>query len=183
MTMKQTVSLAVAALMLATASVSAQTAGKTAQGKGIPTPAEISNIHVQGGPGIVISGSQVKENLPDDARKFLDKFYPGDGLALCREDFIKNTYHVILDGGTDMTFDHKGKVRDIRAAGNLAIPAEELRAILPAKTVRHLDQAGVLDEVTAIKDAGPKGFGVALLNNVPPQMIFDVDGTFIITAG
>ena len=149
----------------------------------VPPVSVQQKIHLQGGPGIVISGSQQKENLPKDARDFLDKFYKDITVELCREDFIKNTYHVMLGDNTDIVFNKDGKVRDIKAGYNSSIPEDELKAILPDRTVKHLEQAGVVDEVSAIKDAGKNGFGVALLNNIPPQMIFDADGVFIFTAG
>lgn len=151
-----------------------------------PTAAQDSvplTFYLQGGPGIAISGSQAPENMPDSAKTFLNKFYADDPVAQCHEDFIKQTYHVILEDGTDITFNKQGKVRDIKNGGNIALSPDLLKAILPAKTVKHLGQAGALNDVSAVKDAGEKGFGVALLNNVPPQMIFDVDGTFIIVAG
>ena len=140
-------------------------------------------LYLQGGPGIAISGSRTVENMPAPAREFLTKYFGYAQVSACHENFVKETYHVVLSDGTTMTFNHDGKVRDIHMAYNMSIPVAALSAILPEKTVSHLQQAGVLDEVTAIKDAGKNGFGVALLNSIPSEMIFDVDGTFVIVAG
>ena len=145
-------------------------------------PATPPNILLNGGPGIVISGSQTTENMPAAAQEFLKKNYPNDPVIKCHENFVKETYNVDLEDGTSIVFNHDGKVKDINAGDYATIPEATLSDILPAKTVKHLEQSGTAGLVTAIKNAGDKGFGVALLNNVPPQMIFDIDGTFIIVA-
>lgn len=170
--------IAIAVALLAPAAV-AQTNGSNS---GIPKPGQVPDLHLQGGPGIVISASQTTENMPAAAQDFLKTYYGNDPVIRCHENFIKETYDVDLEDGTHILFNHDGKVRDINAGDYATIPAGAIKAILPAKTYKHLEQSGTLNLVMGIKDAGPKGFGVALLNNVPPQMIFDIDGTFVIVA-
>lgn len=140
-------------------------------------------ILMGGNPGIVISGSADKDQLPEKARKFLDAYYSGDPLFTCQENYIKQIYNVKLGDGTKITFDEKGDVVDISEGGNLPIGYKALKAILPSKVYRHLEDNGYLNEVSVVKNAKGKGTCIMLLNSQPPQLIFDVDGVFVITAG
>lgn len=142
-----------------------------------------TQMRLYGGPGLAVSGTQSTENMPTAAKNFLSEYFSTLPVKSCHEDFIKQSYHVVLTDGTNMTFDKTGKVKDIYMSDNQSIPTSALSDILPEKTINHLRQAGVLNQVTSLKDAGKNGFGIALLNNIPPQMIFDVDGTFIFVAG
>lgn len=142
-----------------------------------------TQMRLHGGPGLAVSGTQSIENMPVAAQNFLNKNFGSEPVKTCHEDFIRQSYHVVLVNGTHMTFDKNGKVKDIHMADNQSIPEQALTYILPDKTITHLRQAGVINQVTSLKDAGKNGFGVALLNNIPSQMIFDVDGTFVIVAG
>ena len=148
---------------------------------GVAVPTE--PIFLNGGPGIAISGSQNAENMPSKAWNFLKDNYKDNPVAKCTENFVKQTYHVVLADSTTISFTKDGSVRDLYEGNNASIPEKALEAILPAKTVKHLRDAGVLDEVSAVRNAGKNGFGVVLLNNIPPQMIFDVDGVFVMVAG
>lgn len=138
---------------------------------------------LQAGPGIAISGTQQVWNMPQAAQDFLEKNYKGIRAVSCKEDFIKRTYHVVLKDGTSIIFNKDGKVVDIIGGNDGSIKEGTIADILPAKAVSHLRQAGVIDEVNTIRNANEKGFGVILLNDIPPEMIFDVDGTFVIVAG
>ena len=179
--MKRIMSLCAAALVCAAAFAAATDDDGVTMKNGVAVPDR--PILLNGGPGIVISGSQTLENMPSKAWNFLKDNYKDTPVEKCTENFVKQTYHVILSDGTNLTFAKDGSVRDLYQANNASIPEKALEAILPAKAVKHLREAGVLDEVSAVRNAGPKGFGVILLNNIPPQMIFDVDGMFILVAG
>lgn len=143
---------------------------------------QMFRYQLQGGPGIAISGSTNVELLPEDARKFIKKYYGGLTVESCYEDFIKETYHVTMGDETTITFDKKGHVSDITSGFDTSLPEDVIRAILPKRAANHLVQAGYINEVRYIKNVSGKGFGVALLNDNPPHMIFDVDGVFIIVA-
>ena len=78
--------------MAAMPSVVSETVSESAARDSVPL-----TYYLQGGPGIAISGSQAPENMPDSAKTFLNKFYADDPVAQCHEDFIKQTYHVILE--------------------------------------------------------------------------------------
>lgn len=154
----------------------------------MPTTAQLNNSEshstpqICGGPGIVISASQTEDNIPTAAKSFIAKYFTHATIAKCTENFIKQTYNIVLTNGINITFNHNGVVRDIHMPNETTIPPDLLTAILPAKTITHLQQCGAVNKVYALKNAGTKGFGLALLNNTPPQMIFDIDGTFITVA-
>lgn len=140
-------------------------------------------IYINGGPGIAISGSAEVSQLPDSAQTFLRKNYADDEVTKCRRDFLKGTSKVYLADGTRIEFDKNGRVDDIVSGDNQSLSEGVLNDVLPAKVVKHLRETGFLYEVSAIKNAHKNGYCVMLLNDIPPHMIFDVNGLFIETAG
>lgn len=140
-------------------------------------------IQLMGGPGIAISGTATKSQLPANAQQFLDNNYANDAITSCKQDYVKGTSNVTLADGTKIEFDKNGKVRDITSGQNQPLSEGVLMSVLPEKTLIHLAEVGAINMVSSIKNADGKGTCVMLLDNTPPQMIFDVDGAFIITAG
>ncbi|MCH5218982.1 MAG: hypothetical protein J1F20_00320 [Muribaculaceae bacterium] len=133
-----------------------------------------------GGPGIVTSESATVNQLPTQAQDFLQEVYSRVMVTNVNHNVVADTYDVTLGNGVKIKFDAAGKVQDIQAPypDSLYIPAIE--ATLPTKAFKHLEQAGLLYEVTGIKNATGKGLRVQLLNATPPEMLFDLDGLFII---
>lgn len=140
-------------------------------------------VLLQGGPGIVVAASADISELPDSAQLFLNKHYEGVEVTECSRNFVKDASKVTLADGTKIEFNGEGQVKDITSGHNVALGISVLSDILPEKTVEHLEEAGVADEVSAIKNARDRGWCVMLLNSTPPQMIFDVYGVFVFTAG
>jgi hypothetical protein len=153
----------------------------TAQNNVVPTGAVAEKFaQIAGGPGIVVSGSVDRSQLPANADKFLNSAFPGVAVSTLTKNFVKDTYNVTLANNVKLVFDKDGKVDNIVMPNLEAIPANVLSDILPAKAVKHIAQAGYANQVFEIKKAQDRGFSVFLLNNTPPQMIFDLDGTFLI---
>ena len=126
------------------------------------------------------SVSATQEQLPEAAQKFLQTYYSRVMVGYVNHNVVKDVYNVELGNGVKITFDSKGKVEDIQAPGNDSLYIPAIKAVLPEKAYKHLEQAGLLYEVTGIKNADGKGLRVQLLNAMPPEMLFDVDGLFII---
>lgn len=143
-----------------------------------PNPDELFGI--MGGPGIVTSESATQNQLPQAAQKFLQEYYSRVMVGPINHNVVKNQYNVELGNGVKITFDANGKVDDIQSPGTdpLYIPA--IKAVLPEKAFKHLEDAGLLYEVTGIKNATGHGLRVQLLNAMPPEMLFDFDGLFVI---
>lgn len=135
---------------------------------------------LMGGPGIVTSESATPQQLPRKAQEFLQTYYSRVMVGPVNHNVIKDTYNVELGNGVKITFDAKGKVDDIQAPGTESLYAPAIEAILPPKAYKHLEDAGLLYEVTGIKNARGKGMRVELLNAMPPEILFDVDGLFVI---
>lgn len=136
--------------------------------------------NLMGGPGIVTSISAEANQLPDAAQKFLQTYYSRVMVVSVKKNLIQDVYNVELGNGVKVTFDNKGKVVDIEAPAGDYLYAPAIKAIVHEKTYKHLEQSGELYQVTGIKDANGKGMRILLLNNMPPEMLFDVDGLFII---
>lgn len=144
-------------------------------------PTASSNPYLlMGGPGIVTSESATPQQLPARAQDFLQTYYSRVMVESVNHNIIKEQYNVELGNGVKVTFNNEGKVEDIQSPGTdpLYIPA--IKAVLPEKAYKHLEDAGLLYAVTGIKNADGKGLRVQLLNATPPEILFDVDGLFII---
>lgn len=135
---------------------------------------------LMGGPGIVTKESATPDQLPAAAQNFLQTYYSRVMVGPISRNVIKNTYSVELGNGVNITFNSNGKVVDIQSPGTEPLYSQAVKAVLPAKAYKHLEDAGLLEEVTGIKDATGKGLRVMLLNNMPPEMLFDIDGLFVI---
>lgn len=174
----QIIAIALTALTMGTLSVSAQNDNTAC------TPASTAATAFRdglfGGPGIVTSESATSDQLPAKAQEFLRNVYSRVMVVTINHNVVADTYNVTLGNGVKITFNNQGSVEDIQAPypDSLYIPAIE--ASLPPKAFKHLEQAGLLYEVTGIKNATGKGLRVQLLNATPPEMLFDIDGLFII---
>lgn len=135
---------------------------------------------LMGGPGIVTSESATPNQLPTAAQDFLQTYYSRVMVGPITHNVIKDTYSVELGNGVKVTFNAQGKVDDIQAPYPDSLYAPAIKAVLPAKAYTHLEQAGLLYDVTGIKNAAGKGLRVQLLNAMPPEMLFDLDGLFLI---
>lgn len=133
-----------------------------------------------GGPGLVVSESASQNQLPQAAQDFLQTYYSRVMVGPINHNVIKDTYNVELGNGVKITFNGKGQVEDIKSEGTDPLYEPAIKAVLPEKAYTHLKNAGLLPEVTGIKNARGRGLSVQLLNAMPPQMLFDVDGVFII---
>lgn len=140
-------------------------------------------LMLNGGPGIVISASVEADQLPEADRKFIGMYYPQTGVAKSTVNFIKGTASVSLFDGTKIEFGKGGVVYDIKAPEGMSLPESVVEAVLPERATHHLRQVNALSYVNAIKHAHGRGFCVMQLNDNPPQLIFDIDGLFIVTAG
>ena len=146
-----------------------------------PTATPSNNPYLlMGGPGIVTSVSATPNQLPEAAQKFLQTYYSRVMVGTINHNVVKDVYNVELGNGVNVTFNSKGQVEDIQAPGTESLYIPAIKAVLPAKAYSHLEKAGLLQEVTGIKNAVGKGLRVQLLNAMPPEMLFDVDGLFII---
>lgn len=165
---------------VAVGSLSAQTNTCT-QASSCDTTSPVKfNPGIMGGPGIVISESATQSQLPEGAQKFLQTYYSRVMVGPVKHNVVKDTYNVTLGNGVKVTFNGKGEVDDITSEGTEPLYEPAIKAILPEKAYKHLADAGLLYEVTGIKNARGKGLRIDLLNAMPPSVIFDVDGVFII---
>ncbi len=137
-------------------------------------------IQLQGGPGIAVKVSATQTMLPPAAQKFLQTIYSRDVVGPITFNAVKDVYDVEVGNGTKITFDKKGQVQDIQAPTGESLYGRAVAAVLPEKAYKHLEEAGLLEYVTGIKNAHGHGLRVMLLNAMPPEMLFDVDGLFII---
>lgn len=143
-------------------------------------PASEIPYNLLGGPGIVTSVSATQNQLPAEAQKFLQTYYSRVMVGYINHNVVKDEYNVELGNGVKITFNAKGQVDDIQSPGTDSLYLPAIKAVLPEKAYKHLEQAGLLYDVTGIKNAKGKGLRVQLLNAMPPEMLFDVDGLFII---
>lgn len=137
-------------------------------------------VHIQGGPGIVTAVSATQAQLPPAAQQFLQRIYSRTAVGPVMHNIVKDRYNVELGDGTRITFDAAGKVMDIRAPEGDTLYGRAIQAIVNGKTYQHLEKAGLLDSVTGIVDAGERGQRILMVNQYPPEMLFDLDGLFVI---
>ena len=151
--------MALAALALAPAAASAQ-------------------VPPSGNPGIVVAGSVNDSSIPQEAKNFIAKYYPGQSVVSVEKNFIRSEYDVRLVNGVDIEFNGKGKVRDIEAPNGTVLPDAVVKALLPEKAYRHLADNGLKGQVNEIS-IGRGGYEVSLLIDNPDEVVYDVVGEFV----
>lgn len=141
-------------------------------------PAAASAQLPQGGPGIAVAGSVNPSELPQKAQQFLTKYYPQQKCASLVKDFTDNEYELRMADGTEVTFFADGRIDDIEAPEGKILPLEVIRAILPEKSVRHLNDNGYLGMVDEI-DYKPTGYKVSLTTDAPDDITYSVSGEVV----
>lgn len=142
-------------------------------------PAAVSAQVAPGGnPGIAVAGSVNDSDIPQAAKDFIAKFYPGQAVASVEKNFIRTEYDVRLVNGVEIEFNGKGKVSSIEAPGNTVLPDNVVQGLLPAKAYKHLKDsgfAGYVDEISLDR----RGYEVGLLIDNPDEANYTVEGEFI----
>lgn len=160
----------------------AQSDTKTSSSNTIMPPANIqAAIKIQGGPGIAISGTSTIKKIPTNAQKIISTDYPNTSITNVSENYIKQTYTVTLNDGTIITINSNGKITNIKAPRNTSLPNQILADILPPATSIHLAEAGLLNSVNEVKHIQDHGTMVMILDTPTPHILYDIDGTFVIT--
>lgn len=131
-------------------------------------------------PGIALAASQNYQQLPEGARKFINRHFKNVGIASTERYFAKGTYEVELANGIDIEFDNKGTVREINAPDAMVLASEVVKDVLPGKSFRRLNDAGLSSSVESIEfNRRGKAIEVELAISDPDTYIFDLDGNFL----
>lgn len=95
------------------------------------------------GPGPAVAGSATASQLPQKASKFLKKHYGHTSVHSIEREFAPGTFDVKLSDGTDIEFSSAGDVIEIEAPDRgPALPADVVKAVLPARAYKRLKDAG-----------------------------------------
>lgn len=137
-----------------------------------------AQVAPSGNPGIVVAGSADESAIPNEAKSFIAKYYPGQSVVSVEKNFIRTEYDVRLSNGVDIEFNSKGKVRDIEAPGSTVLPDAVVKALLPAKAYKHLADNGLKGQVDEIS-VRRTGYEVSLLIDNPDEVVYDIAGEFV----
>jgi len=137
-----------------------------------------AQVAPSGKPGIVKAGSVADASIPQGAKDFINKYYPGQSIVSVDNNFIRTEYDVSLLNGVDIEFNGKGKVRKIEAPDGTVLPDNVVRNMLPAKAYRHLSENGLAGYVEEIS-LDRRGYEVSLLLDNIEEVNYAADGEFI----
>lgn len=130
-------------------------------------------------PGIVLSGSQNAANLPEKAKKFIDKHFKGVSVAKCEQYFAKGKYEVELANGVDIEFNTKGDVIEVDAPDNYYLASAIAKELLHDSAFYRLEKEGLLNKVESIEFKRGRVVEVSVDIPDPDTYVFDINGTFI----
>lgn len=130
-------------------------------------------------PGLVMAGSQNYSQLPDNAKKFIEKHFKSVGVQKCEKFFAKGEYEVELNNGIDLEFNLKGEITEIDAPDNTFLPIAVVKDILPHKSLARLEKDGLTSKVESIEFKKGKVYEVEIGIQDPDTFIFDINGEFI----
>lgn len=130
-------------------------------------------------PGPVVSGSVDSGALPKDARKFIEKHFPGSGISSCEKNFYTGITEVDLNNGTDIEFDSKGRAIEVDAGSNQALPESVVKDLLPRRAYDELkrrDKAGIVE---CIERNPQRGYKVELRSVDDSDFHFSPEGEIV----
>lgn len=132
-----------------------------------------------GMPGIVMAGSQNYKNLPEKARKFVEKHFKGLTVSKCEQYFAKGKYEVELSNGVDIDFNQKGEVMEIDAPDNTYLAPSVVKDLLHRGAYKRLEKDGLANSVESIEFRKGKAVEVEVGVPGPDTYIFDLNGALI----
>ena len=132
----------------------------------------------QGGPGIAVAGSVSPTELPKKAQEFLSKYYPQQQCASLMKDFTDNEYELRMTDGTEITFFADGRIDEIEAPKGGILPLKVIKALLPEKSFRHLNDNSYLGMVNEI-DYKANVYKVSLKTNAPDDITYSLAGDVV----
>lgn len=141
----------------------------------LPVMAQVPTVPM-GGPGIATGGSATYAQLPDEARRFLQKHFKDNVVATIHEEFANQEYDVTMVDGTEIEFDSKGRWQEVEAGYNHFLPPEVTRALLPRKAKDTLERSGAILMVESVKRSD-SGYKVELRDVEMDDYRFSRDGT------
>lgn len=124
------------------------------------------------GIGPVISGSVDYKDIPDKARKFLEKNCDGHAIVKCEHEYAADNYEIDLADGIEMEFDAKGELRDIEAPEGYSLSPTLLRAVVPGKLYNLLVNNGFSESVESVKHQ-TRGYRIGISDPVFDQVVYD----------
>ena len=131
-----------------------------------------------GNPGIVVAGSVNDSAIPQSAKDFMNKYYPGVSISRVEKNYLPAEYDVRLANGVEIEFNAKGRLKSIEAPAGTVLPDNVVKGILPAKSYKHLSDmgfAGYVDEISVDR----RGYEVSLLLENPDEVVYTVTGEFV----
>lgn len=134
----------------------------------------------QGGPGIVMVGSQNYSKLPKAARSFIEKHFKGVKVTKCEQYFAKNKYEVELANGIDIEFDNAGKVLEIDAPDKGTLSPAVVKEVIHGNAYKRLAKDGLANSVESVEyDKRGRVVEVEVSIPEPDVYVFDINGNFV----
>lgn len=130
-------------------------------------------------PGIVVAASQNAGNLPDKAKKFIDKHFKDVTIVKCEQYFAKGKYEVELANGVDIEFNTKGDVVEIDAPDNAYLAPSLAKELLHDSAFARLEKDGRIDRIESIEFKKGRAVEVEVDMPGPDTYVFDIQGVFI----
>lgn len=138
-----------------------------------------AQVNLGSAPGIVLAGSQNAANLPEKAKKFIDKHFKGIAVEKCEQYFAKGKYEVELVNGVDIEFNTKGDVIEVDAPDNAYLAPALAKELLHDSAFARLEKDGLIGKVESIEFKRGRAVEVSVDIPGPDTYVFNIDGTFI----
>lgn len=169
MTLKRTMTMMGAALLLGSATAMAQV-----------VPAE--PINEGSTPGLVMAGSSSASQLPQPALKFINQYFKGLDISKVEREYAKGTYDVDFVNGLDIEFNNQGKVVEIDAPDGMALAPSVIRALVSHKAYENLKRNGSLKLVNSIDLTYNRGklVKVETVAAMPQEIVMDFNGNIVL---
>ncbi len=113
--------------------------------------------------GPVVRISETEQTIPEDIRTFVNAYFPGESMIDIDLNTMEGVYSIDLSNGYDLKFLKSGQWIEIEAPDNVLIPAELTSKLLPAESVKYLNDKGALSRIKELDFNAKFGYKVEIV--------------------
>lgn len=96
--------------------------------------------------GPAVAGSMDASKLPDNAKKFLKKYFANQAVLSVQNDYKDREYEVKLADGSEVEFDYAGNWIEVEAPDGATLPSSTLQALMPESVVTNVIKGDVISQ-------------------------------------
>ena len=123
--------------------------------------------------GPVVSVSETEKSLPADIKTFVNKYFPGATMTEIQLKTLDGIYKIKINNGYSLKFQTSGQWLEIDAPKVAMLSTTMVTDLLPAESVKHLTDRGVIPRITELTFKPHLGYKAEVAKSQDQEKNFD----------